>query len=82
MPWRRAHWAKDEVSAEIERTCPRYFAQTPFVGSLLYYLSDYENGALGPIWDLPAAFVDYCKVALGERTERQQQWEWEAYNTK
>jgi hypothetical protein len=48
------------------RTCPHYYVRSAFVGSVLEQLEDYKRGALGDVRDLPAAQLDYLKIAEAE----------------
>jgi hypothetical protein len=55
-----------DLLVEAFRTCPHYYARSIFVGSVLEHLDDYRRGALGDVRDLPAAQLDYLRIAETE----------------
>jgi len=58
------------------RTCPQYFARSPFVRSILDDLDDYEAGRLD-LRDMGAADLFYLRVALAERRAWQSHYQHE-----
>ena len=49
------------------RTCPQYYARSPFVLGILDDLGDYEANRLGNVFDLPGPYLVYLRVASAER---------------
>jgi hypothetical protein len=61
-------WLPHDEQPPEYRTCPWYFASQPFVHSIYELLDEYEAGALGSIFDLPAPLVTYLRVASTARS--------------
>jgi len=57
--------AGDDLMA-ADRTCPEWYARTPFVVSLWMYLAPYRAGALGPAWELDNLLFELLQVVDAE----------------
>jgi len=63
------------IDGETSKTCPQYFARSPFVLSVRDQLEDYRRGALGDVRDLPAHLLAYLRVLDSADTRWQRQQE-------
>lgn len=67
--WDERHRGKGEaqiVGGIKCETCPQYLAAQPFICSVYEYLSDYRDGRLGPVRELPHALLEYLRAANAE----------------
>ena len=53
--------------------CPQWLISQPAVSSVWRYFSDYKRGALGPVWELPAALFEALEV-LEIEEKRRENW--------
>ncbi len=51
---------------EEGRTCPEFYARTPFVSSVWRYLGAFRIGALGPIWELDNLLLECLHIVDAE----------------
>ena len=63
-----------ELDEPYSRTCPRYYAASPFVSSVMRDLRDFKRGALGDVRQLGSAHRVYLEVAEDESAK------WESEN--
>jgi hypothetical protein len=58
-----------------QRTCPQYFAQSPFVTQIMDDLEDYRNNRLGDVRDFPLPLLHYLRFADREQKSWDAWWE-------
>ena len=58
--------SRGATEAPYNRTCENYYWEQVAVQIVLSDLEDYRRGALGNVWDLPAAHLALLRVADAE----------------
>lgn len=65
----RGRGTRKTPTGTVLESCPQWAAQQPLVAQVWSYLSDYRDGRLGPVFDLPSAFYELLRTADAELTD-------------
>lgn len=55
-----------DATKETISTCPQYLARLPFVASCYEFISDFRDGRLANIFELPNAMYCYLSIISSE----------------